>query len=105
MSKVIHSIHHMCIDISGYLRRYRFKNFADGWTLPDGTKPSRGHLRDWLRLQLHEGKRVLPLERCEGFNYQTGCPGHIQTDVPESRGSQACHAGETAETKKPGEGN
>lgn len=32
--------------------------------------------RDWLKVQLAQGKRVLPMGNCKGFNFQTGCPGH-----------------------------
>ena len=34
-------------------------------------------MRDWLKLQLLQGKRVLPMgEKCEGWSDITGCPGH-----------------------------
>jgi hypothetical protein len=33
--------------------------------------------REYLLDRLAEGKRVLPCSPdCEGFDYQTGCPGH-----------------------------
>lgn len=68
--------HHMCIDIAGVLRwpdRDLAKLFTD-----DGIKRPGSYVRDWLKLQLALGKRVLPFSDCpcEGFSYETGCPGH-----------------------------
>jgi hypothetical protein len=35
---------------------------------------------------LQKGWEVLPLgQPCEGFSYQTGCPGHEQPDRPDER--------------------
>jgi hypothetical protein len=67
---------HMCVDIEGVMR------WPDGhlrrlFSEDDGSKKSGKFVRDWLKLQLHQGKRVLPMgKECEGFSYQTGCPGH-----------------------------
>lgn len=72
MSKTVH----MCVDIEGVLRwpdAELQKLFMD----PDGQKRPGRYVRDWLRLQLAQGKRVLPMGNpCDGFSYQTGCPGH-----------------------------
>jgi hypothetical protein len=74
------SIHHMCVNIEGVLRwpdSQLSKLFTE-----DGKRKNGRYVRDWLKLQLNQGKRVLPMgEACEGFSYQTGCPGH--PDVPD----------------------
>lgn len=66
----------MCVNIEGVLRwpnKMLNKLFSD-----DSGQPRGGHyVRDWLKLQLAQGKHVLPMgEPCEGFSYLTGCPGH-----------------------------
>lgn len=70
---------HMCVSIGGALRRTDrelLKLFHD----PNGVPRSARYIRDWLKLQLALGKRVLPLSKeCVGFDYQTGCPGHEET--------------------------
>ena len=43
----------------------------------DGSIPTYEEVREWLLDRLQEGKRRLPVgEPCEGFSYETGCPGH-----------------------------
>ena len=67
--------YHMCIDISGVLRwsdSKLVKLFTD-----EGRQCGGKYVRDWLKLQLAQGKRVLPMSKdCEGFSYIDGCPGH-----------------------------
>jgi hypothetical protein len=76
MSKTVH----MCVDIAGVLR-WPDKDLVKMFTGDDGLKKSAGEVRDWLKLQLAQGKRVMPFgEPCEGFSYQTGCPGHEVKD-------------------------
>lgn len=71
------SIRHMCIDISGVLR-WPDKDLKHLFT-EDGRERSGKYVRDWLKLQLAQGKRVLPMCKCEGFSYQDGCPGHASS--------------------------
>ena len=63
----------MCMDIEGALRN---KSFG-GFTNDDGTPCSKKDVKKFLQEQLSLGRRVIPLGKCEGFDYQTGCPGHI----------------------------
>ncbi len=68
---------HFCIDIAGALKQSDRKLAA--MFTDKGQKPSGQHVREWLKLELARGKRVLPmcdLDECKGFSYQTGCPGH-----------------------------
>lgn len=62
---------HMCWDISGLLR------FSDRKLSKLFVERSGREVREWLNRQVAEGKEVIPLGKaCEGFSYQTGCPGH-----------------------------
>lgn len=71
-----YSTHHMSICIEGVLR-WDDKTLRDLFTDKDGQKKPAKYLRDWLKLQLAEGKRVLPIgKKCEGWSDITGCPGH-----------------------------
>lgn len=72
----------MCMSVSGALRNRSFKGMTDGAGRPLTPKQAESALR---RLQA-EGIKVLPLSKeCEGFSYQTGCPGHETTSAVESR--------------------
>lgn len=68
---------HLCLDIRGAIR-------GTGWkcvSSPDGRKVKKSEAVEYLMDRLGEGKRVLPLGPCEGFDFQKGCPGH--EDEPE----------------------
>lgn len=66
---------HMCVDIAGVMR-WPDKDLANLFT-DDGVRRPGKYVRDWLKLQLAQGKRVLPMGKpCEGFSYTDGCPGH-----------------------------
>jgi hypothetical protein len=65
---------HMCQSIEGALQN---------WTREDWRRVAKlnnaptAYVKDQFRLWLREGKRVLPIGgQCEGFSFQTGCPGH-----------------------------
>jgi hypothetical protein len=69
-------IFHMCVDIEGVLR-WPDRKLAALFSDDDGTKRSGKYVRDWLKLQLAQGKKVLPMcKECKGFDYINGCPGH-----------------------------
>lgn len=66
---------HMCLDIRGALRwpkRMLKGMFRDD----DGRELGAEEARERLMDELAKGRRVLPYGDCEGFDYQTGCPGH-----------------------------
>lgn len=71
-------IMHVSVDIRGILEwpdqrklRKMFRNSETGKSL------TQLEARDFLYDCLAKGWRVLPIgEACEGFDYQTGCPGH-----------------------------
>ena len=67
---------HMCVDIEDVLR-WPDKDLRALFTDDDGSKKPGKVIRDLLKLQLAQGKRVLPMgKRCEGFSDIDGCPGH-----------------------------
>lgn len=67
---------HMCVGISGVLR-WSDKQLSNLFAEDDGTRRPGRYVRDWLKLQLAKGRKVLPMGKpCEGFSYETGCPGH-----------------------------
>src|SRR5512143_2109675 len=66
---------HLCVDIEGVMP-WPDEDLANLFT-DDGVKRPGKYVRDWLKLQLAQGKRVLPIGKpCEGFSYTNGCPGH-----------------------------
>jgi hypothetical protein len=65
----------MCYNIQGILR-WPDKDLRKMFTDESGNHPPAKLIRDQLKLWLNEGRRVMPLGECEGFSYQTGCPGH-----------------------------
>lgn len=71
---------HMVVDIRGVLR-WPNRKLAGMFVHEDGRSLSGPDAREFLLDQLELGHRVLPMgEPCEGFSYQTGCPGHEVTD-------------------------
>ncbi len=74
MSEPTYTTRHMCMNIAGALRNPQsLKSF----THDNGIPCTVAEARDFLRMEQYKGRRVIPLgEPCEGFDYQTGCPGH-----------------------------
>jgi hypothetical protein len=69
---------HMCINIAGAIRNKAFSGFTD-----DNGKPcTRKEAEEFLKSELLKGRRVLPMAECEGFDFQTGCPGHPINSEP-----------------------
>lgn len=65
---------HCCLDIRGGMRNARM---LKGCITVDGRRlDTVQEIRNFLQSQLDLGRRVLPMGDCEGFDYQTGCPGH-----------------------------
>ncbi len=68
---------HLCLDIRGAIQ-------GTGWKcVSRGGKPAKkAEAIEYLMDRLAEGKRVLPMAACEGFDFQNGCPGHEEADEP-----------------------
>lgn len=65
---------HCHLDIRGGMRN---AGMLKGCITVDGRRlDTVQEIRSFLQGQLDLGRRVLPMGDCEGFDYQTGCPGH-----------------------------
>lgn len=66
---------HMCVSIEGVLR------WPDKELVKLFDNKSGKYVRDYLKLELLKGRKVLPIgEPCEGFDYVNGCQGHEETE-------------------------
>lgn len=65
---------HVCQSVEGALRNWKKADWrsvarANGWSIEQTKEVFWQYMR--------EGKRVIPIgEMCEGFSYESGCPGH-----------------------------
>lgn len=80
MNKYKATIRHLSLNVRGILENCPDskikKLFVDEETGRQLTpSEARGYLLDCLT----EGKELLPMGKCEGFDYKTGCPGHATT--------------------------
>lgn len=72
MARVVH----LCADIRGLLLRSK-RELGTMFRHPDGQRMSWFEAHKELCNALAEGKKVIPCSKeCEGFSYETGCPGH-----------------------------
>lgn len=65
---------HVCQSVDGALRNW---SKSDWKHMADTNNVSIGYAKKWMELQRHLGRKVVPIgDKCEGFNYESGCPGH-----------------------------
>jgi hypothetical protein len=68
---------HMCINVRGAVRNFRPHEWRDCVTTDDGRVMTPSEVLEYFIDEIAKGRRVIPLgEPCEGFSYETGCPGH-----------------------------
>lgn len=73
---------HVCQSVEGALKNWKAREWksiakSNGVTVAEAKEAFWEYMR--------EGKRVIPIgEACEGFSYQTGCPGHAH--APDEAG-------------------
>lgn len=68
-------IRHMAVDIAGMLQWK--KNLRGVICEDNGAQWTDKMVRDYLKECLAKGWKLLPVNpKCEGFDHQTGCPGH-----------------------------
>lgn len=78
-------IRHMCMDMRGFLRHTKYPSgFRGLFKDNDGKQMSPEMAREALFDALAKGWRLLPCGDCEGFDYQTGCPGHKQKETTDA---------------------
>lgn len=69
-----YTTYHYCQNLRGALKNWdaqRWKAVARD----NGMTPAQ--VKKQFELWIFEGKRVIPIgDPCEGFSYETGCPGH-----------------------------
>jgi hypothetical protein len=75
---------HCCVSVEGLLTwdGHSLRRLIGSITDEDGKPVAdvRG-IREALTSELAKGHKMLPIGKpCEGFSYETGCPGH---DVPD----------------------
>ena len=73
-------IRHMSCNIKGLLRNTGKKSMKGFFTMDNGKDCTDKEARDYLKECLDEGYKVIPFGECEGFDYQTGCPGHTKSE-------------------------
>lgn len=71
---------HLSLDIRGALLNWVDSEWIGVVTDDDGRKLSPREAKARLLDELANGKKFLPIGECEGFDYQTGCPGH---EIPD----------------------
>lgn len=62
---------HLAASIRGMLNNYKNRSM-EGLIIDD-----QGKVRNYLNECLDKGWRLIPVGDCDGFDHQTGCPGHI----------------------------
>jgi hypothetical protein len=76
---------HMCVDIRGIMSKPKSQR-RNLCRKPDGRYMTPDEAWNALADELAKGRRVLPFgEPCEGFSYETGCPGH-RSEAAQSEG-------------------
>lgn len=66
--------HHLCQSVEGALKNWGVREWK---SIARENGLSIAECQSVFRQYLREGIRVIPIgDECEGFNYQTGCPGH-----------------------------
>ncbi len=69
---------HGCLDIRGALG-WRKSQLRGMFVDELGRKQTADQCREILLDELAKGRKVLPLgDPCEGFSFDTGCPGHTE---------------------------
>lgn len=77
MNKVVH----LCLDVRGALMNWSDREMRGVFLHDDGRKMTAREAKNFLMDEIAKGHKVIPCGPCEGFDYQTGCPGH---PTPES---------------------
>lgn len=71
---------HMCLDLRGALTNWGPRQTRGVLRDESGRALSHREVREWLLDQMQMGRKVVPYGKpCEGFSYETGCPGHEES--------------------------
>ena len=67
-------IKHIAQSVEGALRNWKDRDWK---RCADENNCTVNEVKDAFWSYLSEGKKLIPIgHECEGFSYQTGCPGH-----------------------------
>ncbi len=79
MSRTIHC----CLNIEGFMSHSKFpRDYRHMFTNDDGSPMTPEAVRAELFACLRRGWRVIPVGKCNNFDYQKGCLGH---EDPEAK--------------------
>lgn len=68
---------HVHLDARGAFTNFRKREWRNVVKDEEGRYLTPDEVKEWLLDQIAQGKKALPFgEPCEGFSYETGCPGH-----------------------------
>ena len=67
---------HMAQSIRGALKNWSYPDDYQGMMDDSGIALSPFEVREYFLQALSEGKELLPMGDCEGFDFKEGCPGH-----------------------------
>ncbi|HYE29912.1 MAG TPA: hypothetical protein VEH27_00655 [Methylomirabilota bacterium] len=73
------TIRHLAQSIEGALR-LKDRDLEGWFKKDDGSWATPAEARAWLEENKALGRRVLPYEGCDNFDYQTGCKGHEEPE-------------------------
>jgi len=89
---------HLCQSVSGALKNWKKRDWEECGRVNGKTA---AQMKEQFRILDFEGVKVLPFgKECEGFSYETGCPGH-----PAEDSSEVTDKGEPMRTETAGEAN
>jgi hypothetical protein len=65
---------HICQSVTGALKNWDKKTWE---AVGKDNGLTGAQVKERFRIYEFEGKKVIPLhQECEGFSYESGCPGH-----------------------------
>jgi hypothetical protein len=74
---------HLCQSVTGPLRNWTKRDWkaATRWiTREDGSKFMADELKDLFLEELSKGHKVIPIGKCDNFDWKEGCLGHTTDD-------------------------
>ena len=73
-------LYHMSLDLRGALHNWSDREFRGLLKHNDGRTMTVREAKDALLDEIAKGHKLIPCTPCDGFDYQTGCPGHEQPE-------------------------
>jgi len=65
--------YHLCQSVERALKNWKSREWK---SVAKENGISVEECKSIFRQYVREGKRLIPIGECEGFSYETGCPGH-----------------------------